>query len=144
MLKFKAHILNNPINVLFVFRCFFHHPTNLTHIAPSFNHKPPSFWRHSSHQPFGYPSTTMFPWQWMHMYVWCHLRCLRIHGKRNYFTFHVVWKNLHILGIQSWVEIPFSEDGFLTLTNIVIANPTYVNILSQTSCAWSFASLKVD
>ncbi len=28
--------------------------------------------------------------------MWCHLWCFCIHGKRNYFTFHVVWKHLLI------------------------------------------------
>jgi hypothetical protein len=49
----------------------------------------------------------------------------------------------HVLDIQKLGWNCLLKGWVPNFTNIINANPTYVNILSQTSCAWSFASLEV-
>ncbi len=55
-------------------------------------------------------------------------------------SFHVGWKQLHVLpsitfnSFHWWVNIVFTKDGICTLTNIVIVDPTQIDLLP-----WSYA-----
>jgi hypothetical protein len=49
--------------------------------------------------------------------------------------FHVRWKQLHVFPLNTfnsfcqWVNIMFTKDGIRTLINVVIAGPTWADLL---------------
>jgi hypothetical protein len=55
--------------------------------------------------------------------------------------FHVGWKQLHVFPLNRfnsshwWVDIMFTKDGIYILMNVVIVNPTWVDLLP-----WSYAT----
>jgi hypothetical protein len=120
-----------------IFPNFFYNTSYVTWTTPSFNCKHPSMCLHTSHRPYGYPLLTLCSWQRTHLNPWCNLR----HHYRHcvIFGFHVGWEQLHVLpsttfNSSCWqVDIVFTKIGIHTLTNVVIINPTWVDLFFR-SC----------
>jgi hypothetical protein len=94
---------------------------------------------HTSHQSYKCPPFTLHPWQWTHMhYDVVHNTFVAIAQDAN---FHMGWKQLHTLPLTTFhfshweVDIVITKDGIRTLANIVIANPTWMDLLT-----WSYTT----
>jgi hypothetical protein len=63
--------------------------------------------------------------------------------------FHVKWKQLHALlsttfhSFHWWVDIMLTKDGIHTLVNVVIANPTWVDLLHQSYATKKFVTFEI-
>jgi hypothetical protein len=89
---------------------------------------------HTSHQSYRCPPFTLRPWQWTQMhYDVVHNTFVAIAQDAN---FHMGWKQLHTLPLTTFhffhwrVDIVITKDGIRTLANIVIANPTWMDLLT--------------
>jgi hypothetical protein len=94
---------------------------------------------HTSHQSYRCPPFTLRPWQWTQMhYDVVHNTFVAIAQDVN---FYMGWKQLHTLPLTTFhfshwgVDIVITKDGIRTLANIVIANPTWMDLLT-----WSYTT----
>jgi len=110
---------------------------------------------HTSHRCYKCPPFTLRPWQWTHEYPWCRLyhfcypstRCqfpceMKIITRTsfNHIPFFLSIRNSNVNLLKHFV---FTKDGIRTLPNLVIVNPTWMNLFCQSCITWGFVASKV-
>jgi hypothetical protein len=85
----------------------------------------------SYHQWFGYPFAMLFMWEWVHCNPWYTLKycCSYRIRKWNSCTEEVSHLFLHHTG--NWMDIFITKNSFWTLTNVVIIDPTHINLVQH-------------
>jgi len=114
---------------------------------PFWTNKYPSMCVHTSHRSYICPPFTLHPWQKMHMHPWCnswhfcchYTRCWLPCGTKT-ITHTSLLTTFHFFHWQ--VDIMFTKDGIRFLTNVVIANPTWADLLHQCCTTWGFVASK--
>jgi len=103
---------------------------------PSIANKP--WCVHTSHRPYGYPPFTLCSWQWTHWNPWCNLQHLCRHCVKCWFPCGtttitcISFNHIQLLLSMNW-HCAY-QIWNCTLTNVVITDPTWIDLLPQ-SCA---------
>jgi hypothetical protein len=131
----------NLPNLLIIFPILFHSALNMTWIITSFNYKYPLMHVHTSHQCYRCPPFMLCPW---HDAV-----CDTFVAVAQDFSFHAGWKPLHTLlstmfhPFRQRVDIVLTKDGICTLFNVIIVDPTWMDLLRRSCTTQSFIAYEV-
>jgi len=129
------------------FSNFFHNISYVAWTTSSFNCKHPLMCVQTSHWPYGHPPFMLCSWQRMHWNPWCNLRHLCCHCARCWFPCETriitcaSFNHIQLLSLTNW-HCAYKDD-IHTLVDIVIANPTWMDLFPRFCATQGFITFNI-
>ncbi len=133
-----AYSLTSFPNLSIIFPILLHNPLNVIWITTSFNYMYLSMRVHTSHWCYKCPPFTLHPWcNLWHFCYHCTRCCLPCGLKQLHTLPSITFHSFYQRG-----DIWLTKDGIHTLVDVVIVDPTWIDLFCWSYITWGFVTFE--